>query len=339
MYLPDHELEEVLPQLKIQSLYAKHPFEADEQVQPSSIDLRLDYVFWRPRKHRPIDLRRAALSELDPRRYWEKVEIPFGQAITLRKGEMLLGRTVETFTIPPQYAGKLEGRSSFARMGLAIHCSADFINPGYRGNMPLQLINYGPSSIKLIPLIPICQLVIVKLLSAASRPYNERQPFSKYMDDDGGPTYWWRDHRIKKLQESLGRHHVELSIQDEILKLIGPCEPDLIERFESTVEQLRIGQLANARELLDLFSQAENTARKWAKFKRNAWHWVGLTFLAISIGSFFAPLPSWHFYASLLALTAVFLSISAWIYFCSEPPGDYLGEAELGALIRQKDGT
>jgi deoxycytidine triphosphate deaminase len=83
-----------------------------------------------------------------PRRHWRKILLGAGESIKLRPGEMILGRTFEAFSIPRSCAGKLEGRSSFARMGLAIHCSADFINPAWRGRMPLQLTNLGASSIR-----------------------------------------------------------------------------------------------------------------------------------------------------------------------------------------------
>lgn len=119
---------------------------------------------------------------------------------------MLLGRTYDSFTIPPTLAGKLEGRSSFARMGLATHCSADFINPGYRGKMPLQLVNFGRTTIRLVPFVPICQLIFIQVSSHPERLYGERELSSKYMDDDGGPSYWWRDKRVKELQAALREH-------------------------------------------------------------------------------------------------------------------------------------
>lgn len=150
------------------------------------------------------------------------------------------GVAFETFTIPSACAGKLEGRSSFARMGLAVHCSADFINPGYRGHMPLQLVNLGKGSVRLFPQVPICQLVLVRLSSPPERVYGARELFSKYMDDDGGPSYWWRDKRIADLQAAFREFDVSERVQNEILELIGPREPELIEasRSASPIERL-----------------------------------------------------------------------------------------------------
>jgi deoxycytidine triphosphate deaminase len=151
MYLVDSQLEALLPELDFDTPDPAHPFLPTEQIQPCSIDLRLDSVFWRHRRGRPIDLRHARVADLHPRRHWRKIVLSSGQSVRLKPGEMILARTFEQFTIPRGYSGKLEGRSSFARLGISIHCSADFINPGYRGHMPLQIVNNGKSAVILVP--------------------------------------------------------------------------------------------------------------------------------------------------------------------------------------------
>jgi deoxycytidine triphosphate deaminase len=204
MYLADQDLKALLPELQFKTAHPKHVFEPDSQIQPCSIDLRLDNVFWLQRWGQQIDLRRTSLLEQQPRRHWEKRRLSDGQSITLRPREMILGRTYESFRIPAGFAGKLEGRSSFSRMGLAIHCSADFINPGYGGHMPLQLINLGTHTIKVYPYLSVCQLIVIKLSSKSARLYGDDDLHSKYVDDDGGPSFWWRDKRIRALQTALG---------------------------------------------------------------------------------------------------------------------------------------
>ena len=258
MYLCDRDLRALLPAIRFETQNPDYPFLADDQIQPCSIDLRLDNVFWRQRSRGVIDLRRSKLLELSPRHHWKKTVLKAGESITIKPGELLLGRTYEAFTIPSEYAGKLEGRSSFARMGLAVHCSADFINPGYRGRMPLELVNFGRMAIRVFPLVPICQVMLVRLSAQPERVYGERELSSKYMDDDGGPSYWWRDKRICQLQEALREYDVSERIQAEVLDVIGPCEPELIERFERLVRSLPKVQMANADELLDCFAKAED---------------------------------------------------------------------------------
>ncbi|TAL51157.1 dCTP deaminase [Patescibacteria group bacterium] len=240
----------------------------EEQIQPASIDLRLDSVFWRQTSRSTIDLRRSKLLELSPRRYWTKSHLDPGECVVLKPGQMVLGRTFEVFTIPTTCAGKLEGRSSFARMGIAVHCSADFINPGYRGRMPLQLINHGKAPVRIFPHIPVCQLVLVKLSSEPDRAYGARELSSKYMDDDGGPSYWWRDKRIRGLQKAIGEHDVAQHIQDAILDIVGHREPELIERFESTVNRMRVGELSNADDVLDRFARYEDHRRLVSGIRR-----------------------------------------------------------------------
>src|SRR5580698_456054 len=250
MYLADRDIKRLLPEIAFQTDDSAHPFVAEDQVQPASVDLRLDSLFWVQKSTRPIDLRRSKLLELSPRRHWLKKRLHWGEGITLQPGEMLLGRTFEKFTIPRQYAGKIEGRSSFSRMGLAVHCTGDFINPGYRGRMPLEIVNFGRSAVRLFPLVPICQLIFIRLSSEPEVIYGEDLS-SKYMDDDGGPSYWWRDKRIRKLHDALGEHDVSERVQDELLKLMGPRDPELIERFEQVIRNLKREDLTNSEEILE----------------------------------------------------------------------------------------
>ncbi len=268
MYLSDREIEALLPELKIECADPEHPFQASEQVQPCSIDLRLSNVFWEPVSGKAIDLRKARLLDLEPRLLWRRRELRKGESITLRPGKLLLGRVHERLTIPPQYAGKVEGRSSFARLGLGVHCAADFLNPGYSGHMPLQLLNFSPHPITLVPYIPICQLMLGRLSSLPSRSYGHVELQSKYMDDDGGPSYWWRDRRIRSLQARLHDVDISLRIQEEILDRIGAEEPDLLERFESFVAAAKPTTRENADTLLVAFVGKEKRLRMWDRLRR-----------------------------------------------------------------------
>ncbi len=80
-----------------------------------------------------------------------------------------MGRVYEKLHIPERYAGKIEGRSSFARLGLSIHATGDFINPGWSGFMPLQLYNAGEYPIVITPYLPLCQLMLIPLSGLPER--------------------------------------------------------------------------------------------------------------------------------------------------------------------------
>lgn len=296
------------------------PFRPEEQIQPCSVDLRLGDVFWEPVHGKAIDLRKSRLLELAPRRYWRKKVIKPGECITLKPGCVLLGRVYEVFRVPHDCAGKIEGRSSFARLGLSVHCTGDFLNPGYRGHMPLQLCNYGRNAIRIFPYIPICQLMLVCLHGKPSRIYGEAELQSKYVDDDGGPSYWWRDKRIKRLQDAFCSVDVGLAIQERILQQIGPLDPDTIERFETLVSKLHSSDLENADELIDRFIESEKKLMKRDTLKRVSIPLLTTIPVAVSIRlAFFNQHPWWHVAFWLTA----FLGIVASIYVQTVPKNQY----------------
>src|SRR5207245_10091684 len=117
-----------------------------------------------------------------------------------------------------------------------------------------QLFNHSISSIVVSPHVSVCQLLLVKLTSESEKLYGHPGLESKYMDDDGGPSYWWREKRIKKLHDSLGARAVAERTQREILDFVVPCEPKLIYRFEKLVQSLTPAELTNAHEILDRFA-------------------------------------------------------------------------------------
>ena len=326
MYLSDTNIKEKLSELKIECSNPEEQFNTEEQIQPCSIDLKLDRVFWKPRKAGTIDLRKSKLFELSPRRYWKKIILSKGECITLQPGKLLLGRIYEKFTIPQDCAGKIEGRSSFARMGLGIHISGDFINPGYRGHMPLQLVNYGSNPIKIFPYVPICQLMLVRLSTKPQRVYGERELQSKYMDDDGGPSYWWRDKQIKKLQKKFTENDMALRVQEEILGEIGIREPEIIERFKKFVSKLKKDDLENVNTVLELFVKSEKKSEKKEKILRGLGYSIFPIFTSGSIGSIFIePISIIHYV--IWGLTIV--SLPFFIYSITGETKEYLGEKDI----------
>ena len=333
MYLCDKDIKARLADMQIECDAPDEPFDPEIQVQPSSIDLRLSNIFWEPIKVHSIDLRKRYLMELEPRRYWKKRTLRNNECITLKPGQLLLGRTYEEFSIPKDCAGKIEGRSSFARMGLGIHCTGDYINPGYRGRMPIELFNFGLNAIKIFPYIPICQLMLVQLSGTPDRLYGVVELQSKYMNDDGGPSYWWRDKRIRKLQEAFQLKNVDLTIQEDIMRQIGIQEPEIIERFEKVIFRLREPQKENADALLEHFAQKENATRERDKCKQGFAKALFPLLASAGVGIFFIkPVTALHY---IFWITA---ALSLWPFYKAtiEPTKEYLGTRELEELARTK---
>ena len=326
MYLLDREIYEKLAEMAIECANSNHLFEPKEQIQPCSIDLRLSNVFWEPTGNRSINLLRTKLLELEPRYFWRQRKLAEGETYTLKSGEIAFGRVYEKFTIPHNCAGKIEGRSSYARMGLGVHLSTGFINPGYRGHMPLQLVNHGPRSIVLSPYLPICQLMLIPLSGVPDRLYGHHELQSKYMDDDGGPSHWWRDKRIKKLRESFGAANVAERIQEDILNRVGAREPEIILRLERFIDALSNSDIENAESVLKAFSVVEEKLRVRERRLRSVskllFPFVTTTLIVILLDGHFG----WReFFLGISSIIAFFPFRRLW----TETEGQYFGIKEL----------
>jgi len=142
------------------------PWDA-ELVQPASVDVRLGDSFRVFHNHRAsaIDLRRP------PENLTEEVVIPPDESFVIHPGEFCLGRTLEWVELPDDIVARIEGKSSLGRLGLIVHATAGFCDPGWRGTLTLELNNLTRVPIKLYPGLPIAQLSFMALDRPAERPY------------------------------------------------------------------------------------------------------------------------------------------------------------------------
>jgi deoxycytidine triphosphate deaminase len=338
MYLSDRELTALLPELDFHTEDAAAQFSPTEQVQPCSIDLRLDRVFWRPTGHSPLDLRRSRFLEAYPRNAWTKIILVDGEAITLNAGAMILSRTLEAFTMPGEYAGLISGRSSFARLGLAIHCTAELINPGWSGRAPLQIINLSRRTIRIVPMLPICQISVTPLSSRPKRLYGTGGLSSKYMDDDGGPSFWWRDKRVSKLHEALARQDLSLQMQDRVLEVVGFEDPEVLGRLEDFILSRPQGEITNADDLLDAFAASEGKAEFLKRLSRDILIGAAPLLIACSVGSLYSQPFGWTHYGWIhYVLWAVtILSAPVSLSVLRSDIGEYLTPAALDHRRRQR---
>ena len=102
--------------------------------------------------------------------------------VTLYPGQFALASTIERFEIGHKVAGRLEGKSSLARLGLIVHTTAGFFDPGFRGYATLELLNVSPRPILLRPNMPIAQMAFFQMLSTPEHLYN-----GKYQDQGQDP--------------------------------------------------------------------------------------------------------------------------------------------------------
>ncbi len=114
----------------------------------------------------------------------DEVIIPEGEAFFLHPGELALGITLESLTVPDNLVAWLDGRSSLARLGLMVHVTAHRIDPGWSGNIVLEFYNSGKLPLALRPGMAIGAVSFEIMSSAAERPYRKRKN-AKYKNQSG----------------------------------------------------------------------------------------------------------------------------------------------------------
>ena len=152
-------------------------------MQPSSLDVRVDRYFrvFRNSRYPFIDVK-AAQEDLT-----ELVEVEGEEAFILHPGEFVLGSTLERVTLPDDLVARLEGKSSLGRLGLLIHSTAGFIDPGWDGHVTLELSNVANLPIALYYGMKIGQISFLRMTSEAEHPYGSATTGSKYQGQRG-PT-------------------------------------------------------------------------------------------------------------------------------------------------------
>ena len=146
------------------------------RIQPASVDLRLGDSFRVFNNHQvtAIDLRKP------PENLTDEVIVAEGEAFVIHPGEFCLARTLEWVEIPNDLVARIEGKSSLGRLGLIVHATAGFCDPGWKGTLTLELANLTRIPIKLWPGLLIAQLSFMTLDKAAEVPYGSDKLGSHY---------------------------------------------------------------------------------------------------------------------------------------------------------------
>ena len=170
------------------------PFD-ESLIQPSSVDVRVDRLFrvFHNNRYPFIDVREEQedLTEL--------VEVEDDSPFVLHPGEFVLGSTLERVTLPDDLVARLEGKSSLGRLGLLIHSTAGFIDPGWDGHVTLELANVANLPITVYPGMKIGQLSFVQLTEPAEHPYGSDGLGSKYQGQRGPtPSKYWQNFAMER---------------------------------------------------------------------------------------------------------------------------------------------
>jgi dCTP deaminase len=152
-------------------------------IQPSSVDLHVDDRFrvFANSRYPYIDVKKEmpGLTEV--------VEVAEVDPFILHPGEFVLGSTLERVAIPDDLVARLEGKSSLGRLGLLIHSTAGYVDPGWDGYLTLELSNVANLPITIYAGMKIGQISFFRLTTPAERPYGSTETKSKYQGQRG-PT-------------------------------------------------------------------------------------------------------------------------------------------------------
>jgi dCTP deaminase len=159
-------------------------------LQPSSVDVRVDRFFrvFHNARYAFVDVKEPQedLTEL--------VEIDDERPFILHPGEFVLGSTLERIVLPDDLVARLDGKSSLGRLGLLIHSTAGFIDPGWDGHVTLELSNVANLPITIYHGMKIGQISFVQMTEAAERPYGSGELGSKYQGQMGPtPSRYWQN--------------------------------------------------------------------------------------------------------------------------------------------------
>jgi len=174
MILSDKTIKKMMKngQIKIE------PF-SEEFLQPASYDLHLDnnFLVFNKESIAVIDVKKR------PEKLMREIEVNEEEGFIIHPGEFVLANVKEITGVDSSHVGRLEGKSSLGRLGLIVHATAGFLDPGNELRLTLELANVSPIPIKIYPGMKIAQIAFEALDSECNRPYGSKELNSKYSGD------------------------------------------------------------------------------------------------------------------------------------------------------------
>ncbi|MDY6770164.1 MAG: dCTP deaminase [Candidatus Nanohaloarchaea archaeon] len=180
--LSDRDLRELIEERDAVYVEEGPEIDMDLQLGPSSFDLRLGYSFGilNTRKIEMVDTKDMGKYQ----KYIEEERHSPEEGVIIHPGEFILGSSLETINIPDDLVARVEGRSSYGRLGIVVHATAGFCDPGFEGDITLEMQNLGNAPVKLYPEDRICQVVFETMTSEADTPYGDKTD-AKYQGQQG----------------------------------------------------------------------------------------------------------------------------------------------------------
>lgn len=145
---------------------------SDRQWGDASVDLRLGLKFTKFKASNVIIPLAQGIKQISDTGLWHEETFPVRDAFGKRKSfclepeEFILAQTYERIWIPRNLIARVEGRSTYARVGISVHETAPWLQPGWDGQITLEIRNSGPLRIELMPIDDMpCQVTFFRLTS------------------------------------------------------------------------------------------------------------------------------------------------------------------------------
>lgn len=169
--LPDWAIKKYIKQGRIKIKNLSPDWEND--IDQVSIDFHLGYRVLMPSmgRHVVIDTRVGVSAKM-----YEEIILKKGEPFTVRPGQFFVGETMEVLTLPNDIVGRLEGKSSFARLGVVIHQTSARFDPGWVGPAALELRNNSDNDVIIYCGDKICAFAFERLYSPVENSYKETTP-------------------------------------------------------------------------------------------------------------------------------------------------------------------
>jgi len=167
----------------------------EDAIQPASVDLHLDRVFriFRISRRPYVDVREPT-EDLT-----ERIVITDDEPFIVQPGSFVLAGTIEHIALPDDLVARVDGKSSLGRLGLLVHATAGYVDPGWRGNLTLELSNQSQMPIALYYGMKIAQISFYRLSTPVERPYGSPGLGSKYQgQNEPTPSRAYKDFLVPR---------------------------------------------------------------------------------------------------------------------------------------------
>ncbi len=193
--LPDWAIKEYVKSGEIKIGNLSKTWEKD--IDQVSMDFHLGKRILIPTmgRHVVIDIRRGVSRDM-----YEEINLKIGEPITIRPGQFFIGETLEVLKLPDDIIGRLEGKSSFARLGIVIHQTSARFDPGWDGPAALELRNNSDNDVVIYCGDKICGFCFERLSFAVEHPWQKK-------------TY--RNHGNKTLHSMINKDNLSGSVKDK----------------------------------------------------------------------------------------------------------------------------